>query len=69
MHQELQTELTTLYAQLNAQLAVMNEEAHQLGINELRHMRLSDGSWAITPILAAKAEVLSALVTLAAPRS
>lgn len=69
MDEKLRDELRKLNSDLNTQLKTMTEEAHQLGLHRVTDMRLADGSWAIVPILAAKAEVLSALAILSAKRN
>jgi hypothetical protein len=63
----LKNELRRLNSDLDAVLSAMTEQAHEMGIRRVQDMRVNDGSWAVTPILLAKAQVLNALATLAKP--
>jgi hypothetical protein len=64
MHQQLENELRRLNSNLDTQMEVLKEDAHNHHIRAV-DMRYADGSYALMPILAAKAQVLNALAMLA----
>lgn len=64
MNQQLENELRRLNSDLSSQMEVIKETAHKMGIRAV-DVRHNDGSWAVIPVLAAKAQVLNALAMLA----
>lgn len=65
---ELGRGLVQLLAQINNQIDAVEQEAKKKGISP-HDMRDSNGNWALTPLLAAKAQALHALVLVNQRRS
>lgn len=59
----LTEQLCDLLEQLDDQVAIITVHAEESGLNPME-LRLKDGSWVMTPILAAKAQTMNALVIL-----
>lgn len=60
---ELGRELFRASVQINAQIDEVKKKAKDLKV-EPQQLRLSDGTWAMVPLLAAKAQVLHALAII-----
>lgn len=60
----LQRDIQSLLVELNSAIEQVKDEARRLNIDPPTKMRNMDGTFALTPLLSAKAQLLSSLFEL-----